>query len=115
MRQPEISNILFHLPTALAEESFETIVRSGSVLIERIVSLGHTTPDGQWYDQERDEWVLLLSGSAELLFEDGQLPRRMSTGDHVVIPAGCRHRVTWTDPAVKTVWLAVHYSPEGRS
>lgn len=111
---PEIHNILTDLPAALPDEQIETIAESTAVRIERIVSCGQITPVGQWFDQARDEWVLVISGSAELLFEDCATPRRLVTGDHVLIPAGCRHRVSWTDPAVKTVWLAVHFPSEDR-
>jgi cupin 2 domain-containing protein len=107
---PVIRNILAGLPTALSGEVIDTIAESDSVRIERIVSNGQATPEDTWYDQKRDEWVLLLSGSADLLFDDSQEPRRLGIGDFVLIPAGCRHRVTWTDPAGKTVWLAVHFT-----
>lgn len=105
-----ISNILSNLPPALPDEVFETIVDSQALRIERIVSNGQATPEGEWYDQEQDEWVLLLAGSAGLLFDDSQEPRRLGVGDYALIPAGCRHRVTWTDPAMKTVWLTVHFT-----
>lgn len=109
---PEIRNILADLPPALTGEVFESIFDSASLCIERIVSYGQATPEGEWYDQQRNEWVLLLAGSAELLFDDGQKPRRLVAGDHVLIPAGCRHRVSWTNPAEKTVWLAIHFTAE---
>lgn len=109
---PEIFNILAELPSALPGEAVDSIVESSLVRIERIVSNGQSTPQGEWYDQKRDEWVLVLAGSADLLFADEQTPRRLVAGDHTLIPAGCRHRVAWTDPARKTVWLAVHYSSD---
>lgn len=107
---PEILNILAKLPPSLSGEAFDTLVESDSVRIERIVSNGQATPPGEWYDQERDEWVLLLAGSAGLLFDGAQESQRLLAGDYILIPAGCRHRVAWTDPAVKTVWLAVHFA-----
>jgi cupin 2 domain-containing protein len=107
---PEILNILAGLTPALSGEAFDTIVESDFVRIERIVSNGQATPEGEWFDQERDEWVLVLAGSAGLLFDGDQEPRCLGAGDHILIPAGCRHRVSWIDPAVKTVWLAVHFA-----
>lgn len=107
--QPAINNLLANLPSALSGEVFETITASETVCIERIVSNGQTTPNGTWYDQKRSEWVLVVSGSAELLFKDAQEARRLTAGDYILIPAGCRHRVTWSDPTVQTVWLAVHF------
>jgi cupin 2 domain-containing protein len=109
---PEIRNILSDLPSALNGEVFDTIINSTSVRIERIVSNGQATPEGHWYDQTHDEWVLVLTGGAELLLDDGQAAHRLTAGDHILIPAGCRHRVVWTDTAEKTVWLAIHISSD---
>jgi len=107
---PDILNILANLPPALSGEAFETLVESDSVRIERIVSNGQATPQGEWYDQERDEWVLVLAGSASLVFDGAPEAQRLVAGDYTLIPAGCRHRVAWTDPDVRTVWLAVHFA-----
>ncbi|MDA8430665.1 MAG: cupin domain-containing protein [Geobacteraceae bacterium] len=109
---PVLRNILTGLPSAQTAEVFETLVESHAVRIERIVSHGQTTPVGQWYEQERAEWVLVLAGAAELLFDDGQPPRRLATGDYALIPAACRHRVAWTDPERTTVWLAIHFTAD---
>jgi len=105
---PETQNIYSDIPADLPEEIFQTLAERGNVKIERIVSDGQATPAGIWYDQAWDEWVLLLSGSAGLLFEAEQQARELLPGDHIMIPAGCRHRVEWTNPVQKTVWLAVH-------
>jgi cupin 2 domain-containing protein len=77
------------------------------VLVERIVSAGQTTPAGEWLEQERDEWVVLLEGEVELVYEDGSR-LRLGPGDHVLIPAGERHRVEWTRADPPCIWLAVH-------
>lgn len=102
-------NIFSGLPQLGREERFDTLAGSGAVRIERIVSQGHATPEGEWYDQERDEWVLVLAGSAGLLIEGEAVPRRLAAGDYLLLPAHCRHRVAWTDPDLQTVWLAVHF------
>lgn len=107
---PHSYNLFDAIPSTLQEELFQTIAKSGSVRIERIVSDGHATPPGEWYDQGWDEWVLLVSGEATLLFDDSAAPLILKPGDHVMIPAGCRHRVVQTDPLQKTVWLAVHFN-----
>ena len=106
---PVIGNIFAGLPFAAAGEIFETIAGSADVRIERIVSRGQATPDGEWLAQEQDEWVLLLAGAAVLSFAGDPQAREMSAGDHLLIPAGCRHRVERTDPERETVWLAVHF------
>lgn len=111
--QPAIDNIFTGLPSAAAAEAFETIAASADVRIERIVSHGQATPEGEWLEQELDEWVILLSGSAEIRFEGGTSACRLTGGDHLLIPAGCRHRVAWTAPECDTIWLAVHFPPAG--
>lgn len=108
-RHSMIDNIFSALPEALPEELVQTLVESETVRIERIVSHGHATPPGEWYDQERDEWVLLLSGGAGLLFEGEESPRGLEPGDCLLIPAHCRHRVAWTAQGVRSIWLAVHF------
>lgn len=101
------SNLLADIPANLPQELFQTLIEAGNVRIERIVSHGHKSPDGFWYDQSADEWVLLLRGAARLEFDDGRT-QRLAPGDHSWIPAHARHRVAWTDPDQPTVWLAVH-------
>ena len=88
----------------------ETLVQTGSFKLERIVSSGQATPPGEWFDQDRDEWVALLSGSAGLLFEGEDHPRPLRPGDYLLIPAHVRHRVEWTEPGTETVWLALHFA-----
>ncbi|MEW6670631.1 MAG: cupin domain-containing protein [Thermodesulfobacteriota bacterium] len=108
-------NIFHQIPNDLPEELCEVIQRGEGVRIERIVSRGQSFPKGFWYDQEDHEWVLVLKGSATLLFEGRQDPVALEPGDYLNIPAHTRHRVEWTDPGQETVWLAVHYnSTRGR-
>jgi cupin 2 domain-containing protein len=104
-----LSNLFAEIPEILSQELFEPLLRTGAFTLERIVSAGHATAPGEWYDQDRDEWVVLLAGSAGLLFEDEAEVRVLHPGDHVLIPARRRHRVEWTESGVKTVWLALHY------
>lgn len=106
---PQTDNLFDHIPSTLQEELFQTLVKKNGVRIERIVSDGHATPPGEWYDQGWDEWVLLVSGGATLLFDDSAAPLIIKPGDYVLIPSGCRHRVEQTDPLQKTVWLAIHF------
>lgn len=103
------TNLFSALHGATSQETCETLLETPQFRLERIVSTGQATPEGQWYDQERNEWVVLLTGSAGLLFEDEAEARVMRPGDHVLIPAHRRHRVAWTDPDQPTVWLAIHY------
>jgi cupin 2 domain-containing protein len=102
------TNIYAYIPEQLPEELFECIIKKDNILIERIISNGHVTPAGQWYDQTGDEWVILLQGQATLLFEENQRLVRLTPGDYLLIPAHTRHRVKWTLPNFNTIWLAVH-------
>jgi cupin 2 domain-containing protein len=105
---PQARNLFNDIPATLEAELFQTLAESGAVRIERIVSDGQATPNGEWYDQGWDEWVLLVSGGASIRFDDDAPPLVLKPGDHVMIPAGCRHRVDRTDSGRKTIWLAVH-------
>jgi cupin 2 domain-containing protein len=107
--EKSIKNIFAKIPEAIPEEIFQNIVRTGDVKIERIVSAGQATPEGEWYDQDQNEWVMVVRGSAGLIFEDSDEIVTLNEGDYVNIPAHVKHRVAWTDPHEKTVWLAVHY------
>ena len=102
-------NILENIPAELPEELAEVLLEGASFRIERIVSYGHSSPEGCWYDQEQNEWVLVLQGHACLLFEGEEEPVFLSSGDYVNIPAHVKHRVEWTDADQETVWLAVRY------
>ncbi len=102
-------SIYSDIPDRVPEEIFETLVDSGMVRIERIISDSQCSPDGFWYDQDQNEWVLLLKGSAALRFDGEEAPLLLKPGDWVDIPAHARHRVEWTDPKEKTLWLAVFY------
>jgi cupin 2 domain-containing protein len=105
-------NLLHALPAQLPSEIVDVLVCSAGMRIERIVSRGHCSPEGFWYQQTENEWVTLLAGEARLCFDDGSV-LHMTPGDHVEIRAGQRHRVEWTAPDVATVWLAVFYGPSG--
>jgi cupin 2 domain-containing protein len=105
---PMTTNLFANLPAYdLPDELFTTLLQAPEVRIERIVSHGHKSPDGFWYDQPTNEWVLVLKGAAKIEFEDGTL--EMRPGDYVDIPAHKKHRVAWTTPDEPTIWVAVHY------
>ena len=110
MSKPTADDLFADIPPQLEEELFSTLTESDSVRIERIVSPpGHQTAPGSWYDQDRDEWVLLLRGRAALELAGEPELVELGPGDHLVLPARLRHRVAWTAPNEPTVWLAVHY------
>ena len=104
----DVRNLFAGIPVETRNEEFQNILRTENFRIERIVSHGGASPDGFWYDQSEDEWVLLLAGTAELSFADGG-KIALVPGDCVLIPRHARHRVEKTDRKQDTVWLAVHF------
>ncbi|WP_133512638.1 cupin domain-containing protein [Candidatus Thiosymbion oneisti] len=104
----EKRNIYAKIPADLSNEVFEVLVQSKKIKIERIVSKGHTSPDTGWYDQEQNEWVIVLKGNADISFENGPVIN-LKEGEYINIPAYKRHKVINTSTIPETVWLAVHY------
>ncbi len=106
MPSPSSGNIMEPQPGfPLAEEEFTALCQVGKGRIERIISDGQASPDGFWYDQDEDEWVMILEGEADLEWESPRQIRTLRPMDWVLIPAHQRHRVARTQP--RTVWLAV--------
>ncbi|AFY78829.1 putative enzyme of the cupin superfamily [Pleurocapsa sp. PCC 7327] len=99
-----IFDLLSFLPD---KELFEPLLSANNLLIERIISTGQNTPPGQWYDQEKDEWVILLQGEAELSYEDGSRIQ-LEAGDYLFIKAHQKHRVEHTTVNPPCIWLAIH-------
>jgi cupin 2 domain-containing protein len=100
-------NLRDGLPPNLPDEFSEVLAQGRNVRIERIVSRGHTSGPDFWYDQNEDEFVLLIAGRARLEFAGYLTPIPLEPSDWLLIPAHCRHRVAWTDPQTDTLWLAV--------
>lgn len=101
-------NLFAALPPPGPAEAVVALWERPGLRVERIVSRGHATPPGGWYDQPADEWVVLLAGAARLEIEGRADALELRPGDWVLLPAHVRHRVAGTDPDRDTVWLAVH-------
>ena len=105
-----MNNLFANIPAVIPDELVETLLQAENLRIERIVSHGHASPAGFWYDEQLHEWVIVLKGAAILRFEEGNEPVSLRTGDFVNIPAHKRHRIEWTAPQEPTVWLAIYYA-----
>ncbi len=103
-----MENIFKNIPVKLKDELFESIISNDNFKLERIVSDGHITENDFWYDQEQDEWVILLSGQAVIEYENLE-KIDLLPGDYIIIPAHKTHRVVYTSQKEKTVWLALHF------
>ena len=101
-------NLFANIPEQSPEELLDALASGKNVRIERIVSFGNSSPEAFWYDQDQQEWVLLLQGAARLLLEDRFVD--LKPGDSLNIPAHTRHRVEGTDTTQPTIWLAIHYA-----
>ncbi len=102
-------NLFATITGALPDELFDVLAEGGAFKLVRIVSRGHATPAGQWYDQPDNEWVVLLQGSAGVLLAGEDEVHVLGPGDYLFLPAHLKHRVVWTDAEQDTVWLALHY------
>lgn len=103
-----VNNLFKAIPDALPDELFKDLVAADGVRVERILSQGHSSPASGWYDQDENEWVVVLQGAGKIAFEDGS-EVLLSPGDYLNIPKHVKHRVSWTEPDAVTVWLAVFY------
>ena len=104
-----MKNIFENLPSDLSNENFIDLINAKNVRIERIVSLGQTSPESGWYNQNENEWVIVLEGFGTILFEDGN-EITLKKGDFINIPAHKKHKVSKTDKKNVTIWLAVFYN-----
>ncbi|RLA37563.1 MAG: cupin [Gammaproteobacteria bacterium] len=113
MKPPRAGSLYTDLPEPVAVEHFDELLTGEAFRLQRIVSTGQITPPGEWYDQDDDEWVVILQGAAEVRLADEPQARRLTPGDWLLLPAGCRHRVEWTTDDGPTVWLALHHTAAG--
>lgn len=90
-----------------SEEKFFEIFKNENIKIEKIVSNGQKSPDNFWYEQEKSEYILLLSGYAILEFEDFEI--ELFKGDCLNMEASKKHRVKFTSLDEPTIWFAVFY------
>ena len=89
------------------EENFFEIFKNEIIKIEKIVSNGQISPENFWYEQEQNEFVLVLEGYAILEFENREV--ELKKGDCLNIKAMEKHRVKFTSLDEPTVWFAVFY------
>ena len=105
---PRAGNLFAALPVPDGTEQLTDLLARPGLRIERIVSTGQSSPPGEWYDQDFDEWVVLLLGAGRVEIEGETALRMLGPGDWLFLPAHCRHRLAWTHPSETTIWLAIH-------
>ncbi len=82
---PKACNLFADLPSSAPAEIFERLDGNAGILIERIISTGQKTPDDEWLEQDRTEWVVLLRGRASLRFEGAPQTRELGPGDYTKV------------------------------
>ena len=105
-------NLLSFLDINMLEEKTDILYHNSSIRIERVVSRGQNSPEGFWYDQDEDEWVCVLQGEGHIQYEDGS-EVVLGGGDWILLPAGKRHRVSYTSHTPSCIWLCVFSGKEG--
>lgn len=86
------------------EEYTETMLSGDNWRLERIISRGHVSPEGFWYEQNEDEW-----GRGAPRRGRNHVGRRNEM--HVkkrrkrAYSAKCRHRVSRTSENPECIWL----------
>jgi cupin 2 domain-containing protein len=106
--KPNVSNLFAQTTSPTGEEVIQPLLDGKTFRLESIHSFGQSTPEGFWYDQADEEWVLLVRGSARLEFE-GEGMLHLNSGDYLLIPAHCRHRVS--EVSHDAIWIALHHQP----
>lgn len=91
------------------KEIVDIIHNKNNVRIERIISTGQISPDNFWYDQDENEWLILLDGEAEIEYIDNSTIF-LQKGDYLLIPAHKKHRVKYTEIDTNTIWLAIFFN-----
>jgi len=102
-----MNNFFAALPAGSPDEVISVLLEKPGLRIERIASFGHASPDGFWYDQAQDEWLLSSCAAPPPCTGPTDAANELAPGDFRLIPAHCRHRVERTDP--DTLWLALHF------
>ena len=110
--EPRVANLLDHQePSTETAELTDILAHGENIRVERIVSMGHTSEAGFWYDDPSAEWVTVLSGEARIRFLVDDKVIHLRCGDHITIQPHEKHRVEWTAPDEQTVWLAIYFLP----
>lgn len=102
---------LFFIPNDWdkVDEYTEIIWQNEHLRLERIISCGHTSPQGFWYEQEEDEWVTIIAGEGEITWDNGEASY-LKAGESIFIPRKKRHRVSYTSDNPLCIWLALFAS-----
>ena len=97
-------NIYNYTQPKVGEEKIQTLFEQDNITINHIAS--HALENGEWYDQDEDEWLVLIKGEALLSFEEKDV--NLIQGDTYFIKQHQKHCVKKT--SADALWLTVHIS-----
>ena len=119
-------NIYDKIPESITEEIIEIMYQNPHCKVERIISNGQITTENEWYDQDQEEWIILVQGEATILIEKLQEESsdkcnilncnikeescdkvHMVKGDTLLIKSHQKHRVIYTSQNPLCIWLCV--------
>ncbi len=103
----EIKNIYLQKNKNSKSEIIEDIIFTKSFRLEKISSFGYPTPNNKWYNQDKNEWVLLLKGQATLKFKKDVSRINLKEGDYIFLEKHLEHRVEYVSK--DAIWLCIHY------
>lgn len=105
-----MKNLFENIKIDKNKEEFIEILNKDNIRIERIVSNGQSSKEDFWYEQEENEFIVLLEGEAILEFQDKEPSSLvLKKGDFYNIEKNVKHRVKYTSIDTSTIWLAVFY------
>ena len=81
-----MANLFDNLPSGASGEELTTLMAAGATRLVRIVSTGQATPEGEWLDQDNNEWVVVLRGRAGLRIAGEDAVRVLAAGGSVRLP-----------------------------
>lgn len=100
-------NIFEDLQYSPREEKIDEIfqISNKKFRVERILSSSQISQD--WYDQEEEEYIILLEGKASILYETGE-EVWLESGDSLFLPAHKKHKVSFTSD--RCLWLCIFFT-----
>lgn len=106
-----IENIFKNIKIDKENEQFFDLIKTENVRIEKIVSNGQKSKEDFWYDQDENEFVIVLKGETILEIQKNNeiIELKLNSGDFINIKAHEKHRINYTSLDEPTVWLAVFY------
>lgn len=103
----ELAQTLLNANPNTQDELVKPLAQTNGGRVELIVSTGQVSPPDFVYEQNEDEWVMVLQGEA--VIEANGETHKMLAGNSLFLPKGLKHRVLYTSSRPPCLWLAVFW------